>query len=208
MSKKKVFIVFEGIEGSGKTLHSKRLFQNLKKNNISTIRIREPGGSAKSEKIRKLILNEKNNNLHPLTDTLLYLSARNENIQTNFKKFYRKKIIICDRFSDSTIAYQHYGMGIKRKIISLVNKEIIEKYKPDFTFLMVVNVNKIRSRLNKRKKLNRYDKFNLNFYKKVQKGFIKIAKNNKSKYMIINSNNDFKDNHNLVKEKVKKLISK
>ena len=99
-------------------------------------------------------------------------------------------------------------MGIKRKIISLVNKEIIEKYKPDFTFLMVVNVNKIRSRLNKRKKLNRYDKFNLNFYKKVQKGFIKIAKNNKSKYMIINSNNDFKDNHNLVKEKVKKLISK
>jgi dTMP kinase len=207
MSKKKVFIVFEGIEGSGKTLHSKKLFQNLKKNNIPAIRIREPGSSAKSEKIRKLILNEKNNNFHPLTDTLLYLSARNENIQSNFKKFYRKKIIICDRFSDSTIAYQHYGMGIKKKIISLVNKEIIEKYKPDFTFLMVVNVNKIRSRLNKRKKLNRYDKFNLNFYKKVQKGFVKIAKNNKSKYMIVNSNNDFKDNHNLVKEKIRKLIS-
>ena len=104
LKKKFFFIVFEGIEGSGKTLHSKKIFRYLKKSKIPSIRIREPGGSLKSEKIRNLILNSKNNKFHSLTDTLLYLAARNENIQSNFKKFYRKKIIICDRFSDSTIA--------------------------------------------------------------------------------------------------------
>ena len=208
MSKNFFFIVFEGIEGSGKTLHSKKIFRYLKKNKIPSIRIREPGGSAKSEKIRNLILNSKNNKFHPLTDTLLYLAARNENIQSNFKKFYRKKIIICDRFSDSTIAYQHYGMNIGKNMISFINKAIVEKYKPDFTFLMILDVNKMKLRINKRKKLNRYDKFKLAFYKKVQNGFIRIAKNRKSKYMIINSNNDLKYNHNLILKKVKKLISK
>ena len=208
MSKKKFFIVFEGIEGSGKTLHSKKIFRYLKKNKIPSIRIREPGGSVKSEKIRNLILNSKNNKFHPLTDTLLYLAARNENIQSNFKKFYRKKIIICDRFSDSTIAYQHYGMNVRKNMISFINKAIVEKYKPDFTFLMILDVNKMKLRINKRKKLNRYDKFKLAFYKKVQNGFIRIAKNRKSKYMIINSNNDLKYNHNLILKKVKKLISK
>ena len=208
MSKKKIFIVFEGIEGSGKTLHSKKIFKYLKKNKIPSIRIREPGGSPKSEKIRNLILNSKNNKFHPLTDTLLYLAARNENIQSNFKKFYRKKIIICDRFSDSTIAYQHYGMNIKKNMISFINKAIVEKYKPDFTFLMILDVNKMKLRINKRKKLNRYDKLSEKFYKKAQAGFLKIAKRNRGRCVVLDNSTDNPLVEKIILNKFLRLIKK
>ena len=114
MSKKPI-IVFEGIEGSGKSHHIKKVSNFLDKNKIKYIKIREPGGSFNSEKIRRLILNKKSNfNIH--TDLLLYLAARSENIDL-IKKSYKKKVILIDRFVDSTIAYQHYGMGVDLKII-------------------------------------------------------------------------------------------
>ena len=110
---KKPILVFEGIEGSGKTTHIKNVVNYLKKKRVKYIKLREPGGSLFSEKIRNLILN-KNSNLDKITDLLLYMAARNENVNKIIKKNYRKKIIIIDRFIDSTIAYQHYGMKINR----------------------------------------------------------------------------------------------
>ena len=107
---KKPIIVFEGIEGSGKSHHIAKVSRYLDNKRISYIKIREPGGSTNSEKIRKLILNQKSN-FAVKTDLLLYLAARSENIN-QIKKFYKKKVILIDRFIDSTIAYQHYGMGI------------------------------------------------------------------------------------------------
>ena len=109
-------IVFEGIEGSGKSVHIKNLEKYLKKKKIKYIRLREPGGSKNSEKIRNLILN-KSSNFSRLTDLFLYMAARNENYQSIIKKNYKKKIILIDRFIDSTIAYQHYGMSINKKLI-------------------------------------------------------------------------------------------
>jgi dTMP kinase len=109
MSKKPV-IVFEGIEGSGKSLHILNVAKYLKKKNIDFIKVREPGGCINSEKIRKLILDKKSN-FNKITDLLLYLAARSENIEI-IRKNVGKKIILIDRFSDSTIAYQHYGMGV------------------------------------------------------------------------------------------------
>ncbi len=108
MSKKPI-IVFEGIEGSGKSHHINKVSKYLDKKKINYIKIREPGGSLNSEKIRRLILNKKSN-FNIYTDLLLYLAARSENINL-IKKSYKKKIILIDRFTDSTIAYQHYGMG-------------------------------------------------------------------------------------------------
>ena len=102
-------IVFEGIEGSGKTFHINKVQNFLKKNKIKFIKIREPGGSLNSEKIRNLLLN-KNSNFEYLTDLFLYMAARNENFHNIINKNYKKKIILMDRFTDSTIAYQHYGM--------------------------------------------------------------------------------------------------
>jgi len=203
MSKKPI-IVFEGIEGSGKSHHINKVSKYLDKKKINYIKIREPGGSLNSEKIRRLILNKKSN-FNTYTDLLLYLAARSENINL-IKKFYKKKIILIDRFVDSTVAYQHYGMGIDLKIINTINKFLLKTIKVNFTFLNVVNKKNLFQRLKKRKSLNRYDQFDMNFYNKVQKGFLKLAKSNKKSYKIIDSNLDIKKNEDLIINQIKKLI--
>ena len=203
MSKKPV-IVFEGIEGSGKSHHISVISKYLKKNKIAFIKLREPGGNINSEKIRKLILDKKSN-FNKITDLLLYLAARSENIEL-IRKYYKKKIILIDRFTDSTIAYQHYGFGVDLKLISFINNHLLKKFKVDYTFLNIVNYKNMIKRLKLRKSLNRYDKFNSRFYQNVQKGFLKLANKNKKKYKIINSNLDIKINENLIIQTIKKLI--
>ncbi len=203
MSKKPI-IVFEGIEGSGKSHHISVVSKYLDKKKIDYINIREPGGNPNSEKIRKLILNNESD-FNQNTDLLLYLAARSENIKT-IKKYYNKKIILIDRFTDSTIAYQHYGMGIDIKIINLINKFLLENISVSFTFLNLVNKKNLYLRLKKRKRLNRYDKFNMNFYNKVQNGFLKLANMKKKSYHVINSNLDIKLNEKLILKKIDELI--
>tara|TARA_B110001452_G_C15012566_1_gene353972 strand:+ start:14 stop:625 length:612 start_codon:yes stop_codon:yes gene_type:complete len=203
MSKKPV-IVFEGIEGSGKSHHILEVSKYLKKNRIDFIKIREPGGNPNSEKIRKLILDKKSD-FNKVTDLLLYLASRSENTQL-LKKYYKKKIILIDRFIDSTIAYQHYGFGVNLKLINLINNHLLKDFKVDYTFLNTVSNDNMINRLKLRKSLNRYDKFDTKFYTNVQKGFLKLANKNKYKYKIINSNLDIKQNQNKVIEVVKKLI--
>ena len=136
---------------------------------------------------------------------MLYLSARSENIEL-IKKNIGKNIILIDRFSDSTIAYQHYGMEINLKFIQNINNFLINDIKVDFTFLNTVSKKNMKSRLLKRKNLNRYDKFQTNFYDKVQKGFIKILKKNPKKYMKINSNLNIEQNEILILNKIDSLI--
>ena len=200
----KPIIVFEGIEGSGKSHHINKVSKYLDKKKINYIKIREPGGSLNSEKIRRLILNKKSN-FNVKTDLLLYLAARSENINL-IKKFYKKKIILIDRFTASTIAYQHFGMGINLKIINMINSFLLKDIKINFTFLNIVDKKNLFLRLKKRKSLNRYDQFNMNFYNKVQKGFLKLAKSNKKFYKIIDSNLDIKKNEDLIINQLKKLI--
>ena len=208
--KKPFFIVFEGIEGSGKSYLSRKLYKKLLKKNIPTILTREPGGTNRAESIRKIILNdyfEKKNNdkFHKYTDTLLYLAARNEHVQNVIRpSLVKKKVVICDRFIDSTIAYQVYGKGVKLQFIKNIHKEILNKLKPDLTFVLKVNISTSSKRLKKRKTKNRYDNFSKKFYNKAQKAFIKIANKNPRKYFIIdNSKND-----NEIQNKIYNIVSK
>ena len=203
MSKKPI-IAFEGIEGTGKSHHIKKVADYLTHNKIKFIKIREPGGSVNSEKIRNLILDNKST-FNKETDLLLYLSARSENVEI-IRQNAGKKIILIDRFSDSTIAYQHYGMGVNLKFIQNINNHLLRNIKIDFTFLNTVNLSNMKKRLRLRKKLNRYDKFNSKFYEKVQNGFIKILKKNPKKYIRINSNLDIDLNENIILNKINDLI--
>ena len=203
MSKKPI-IVFEGIEGSGKSHHISKVSKYLKEKNINYIKIREPGGNVNSEKIRKLILNNKSD-FNQNTDLLLYMAARSENIDL-IKNSYKKKIILIDRFTDSTIAYQHYGMGVDINLIKTLNKYLLKNIEVDFTFLNIVNKKNLHERLKKRKSLNRYDRFNMTFYNKVQNGFMKLSKLKKNKYKLINSNLDIKNNEKLILNIIDKLI--
>ncbi len=198
-------IIFEGVETSGKSTNIQNVSNFLKKIKRKYIKIREPGGSKNSEKIRKLILN-KHSTLNKKTDLLLMLASRSENIEKIIKKNYKKKIILIDRFTDSTIAYQHYGMGLNIKLINILNNYIIEKFKPNLTFLSLVNKKNMKKRLKLRINTNKYDNFNYAFYNKVQKGFLKLSKRNKN-YIILDSNNN---NSNEIKKilinNIKKII--
>ena len=202
---KKLIIAFEGIEGTGKSLHIKNIVNYLTKKKINFVCIREPGGSRNSEKIRRLILNNKSN-FNKNTDLLLYLASRSENIEKIIKKNYRKKIILIDRFVDSTIAYQHYGMGVNKNLIETINNYLLEKIKVDFTFLNIVNKKNLKQRLLKRKSLNRYDKFKYTFYNKVQIGFIKQANKKKQNYLIVDSNKKIYENKKIIINKMNKLV--
>ena len=203
MYKKYPIIVFEGIEGSGKSLHIRNVQNYLKKSKIKFIKIREPGGSKNSEKIRKLILSN-NSNFNNLTDLFLYMASRSENYNNILSKYHNKKIILIDRFIDSTLAYQHYGMGINKDFIIKLNNTTLKKIRPTFTFLNIVNMKNLKYRLNKRRK-NRYDRFSHSFYNKVQKGFIKLSKNN-NKYMIIDSNKTISENKKIIINKINSII--
>ena len=150
------------------------------------------------------MMNNKSN-FNKNTDLLLFLASRSENINL-IKKNYQKKVILMDRFIDSTVAYQHYGMGVDIKLINILNNYLIKNLKIGFTFLNVVNNKNLFLRLKKRKKLNRYDKFNSTFYNRVQKGFLKIAKSKKKTYSIINSNLEIDINKKLILDKINKLI--
>ena len=207
--KKPFFIVFEGVEGCGKSYQSKKLLNNLIKKKIDTILTREPGGTKSAELIRKLILNDyfkKSNKdkFDKYTDTLLYLAARNEHVKNKIiPSLKRKKIVICDRFIDSTIAYQVFGKKIKFRFINNIHKFILNGLKPNLTFILKVSKKSSKRRLLKRKTKNRYDNFSQSFYNNVQKSFIKIAKNKKNYFILDSSSND-----NLLEKEIFKIVYK
>ena len=194
--KKAFFIVFEGIEGSGKSYQSKKLLKNLKLKKINSILTREPGGTPSAELIRNLILKDyfsksSKEKFDRYTDTLLYLAARNEHINLKIKPaLKKKKVVICDRFVDSTIAYQVYGKKVNQRFIDSVHKYILSGLKPNLTFVLKVKPSSARRRLLKRRSKNRYDNFNQSFYSLAQKAFLKLAKNKKNYFILESSKND------------------
>ena len=206
---KPFFIVFEGVEGCGKSYQSKKLYNNLKKKKIQTLLTREPGGTKSAELIRNLILvdyfkKSKKEKFDRYTDTLLYLAARNEHVKTKIlPALKRNKVVICDRFVDSTIAYQVFGKKVKLNFIKNIHKHILRGLKPNLTFVLKVSTKTSKKRLLKRKSKNRYDNFSQSFYTKAQNSFLKIAKNKKNYFILNSSNNDDK-----VEKEIFRLTSK
>ena len=200
-------IVFEGIEASGKSTSLKKVIKYLKTNKINYLSFREPGGTNLSEKLRSLMLNKKSA-LSNKTDLFLLMASRSENIDKILKKNYKKKVILIDRFIDSTLAYQHYGMKLDKNLILKMNNFLLGNLRPNFTFLSIVNKKNMLNRLKLRKNKNKYDNFDYNFYNKVQRGFLKIANKNKSKYLILDTNKDnIKIIENKLINKIKKILN-
>ncbi len=212
--KKAIFVTFEGIEGSGKSYQCRKLHTNLRKKNISVILTREPGGTKTAEKIRKVILEDyfhpdSKEKFNKYTDTLLYLAARNEHIQNKIKPaISKKKIVICDRFVDSTLAYQVIANRVNKNLVNSVHKHILGGIRPDLTFILKVKISKALQRLKKRKVKNRYDKFSKNFYIKAQNAFIKLAKKNKKRYFVIDNSKDSKVTEKIILAKFMKVLNK
>jgi dTMP kinase len=194
MRKKKFFfIVFEGIEGTGKSYQINKLTINLKKYGLDTHKTREPGGSKTAEKIRNLIFSKDSNSFDKLTDYYLINAARNEHVKKTLllaKK--QKKIVISDRFTDSTYAYQVIANKIDNKINMMNQNYILKNLKPNLTIVLKSNFKTIYSRINKRSKNNKFDKLKTNFYKKAQNAFLSLARKNKN-YIVFDSSENTPD---------------
>ena len=181
---KNLFISFEGPEASGKSSQIKLLGKYLKKNKIPHIITREPGGTKIGEKLRKIILDKKEN-ITPSEEILLLMSARLNHINNVILPSLKKgKIVISDRFADSTFVYQGYvnNFGLKKTLD--LHKNLLNNFLPTKTFLFILNSNEINRRLKLRKNKNKYDKINKDFHNKVIRGYKKISKNNKRFYTI------------------------
>ena len=200
------FITIEGGEGTGKTTQIKLLEIFLKKKKIKFITTREPGGSKGAEKIRKLVLKSNQNDWSPMTEALLHISARSDHLEKKIKPNLKKGIwVICDRFRDSTVAYQGYGNGLKLDVLEMLQESIFDKLNADLTIILDTLPNISLSRARKRKNGNqKYENMGINFHKKVRKGFIEIAKKNKKRCKLLSANDDRRE----INKKIIKIIEK
>ena len=199
-------ISFEGVDGVGKSTQIKLFIDRLNKYNLNSILLREPGGTSLSEKIRELLL-DKNNIISDLSETLLFLAARsdlvNKKIEPNLNK--KNLYVICDRFLDSTLAYQSYGRGINLNLVNIITKEVTKNIVPSTTFLLNCDIELSMERIGN---VDRMEKEGILFLSKVKNGFLQLAKENKKRYIVLDANEDITTIHNLIWENFKKRYLK
>jgi dTMP kinase len=201
---KGLFISFEGIEGTGKTIQSKLLYEHFKKAGHTVILTEEPGGTRISLKIRDMLLSVENKEITPITELLLYNASRAQHLKEVILPVLKKcGIVITDRFADSTVAYQGYGRGIDLKLIESLERMVTEGIKPDITLLLDLDV---ETGLLRNKGINKTDRFeleDLEFHKKVRDGYLQIAAREPERIKLIDASGSIEEIH----RKIIKIIT-
>jgi dTMP kinase len=204
-----LFITFEGVEGSGKTTQIKRLKKYLFQKGIPCKVTREPGGCPIGEKIRKILLDPDHREMVPMSELLLYEAARSQHVKEVIEPFLKKGgIVLCDRFSDATSAYQGYGRKIDLKWIERLNHLSSQGIKPDVTFLLDcpsdVGLKRAlqRNRSLKQENEERFEKEKIQFHRRVRRGYLAIAKKEPHRVKVI----DTRQGEEKVFEKIKKIV--
>ena len=200
-----MFITFEGIDYSGKSTQAKLLYEHLKSKKIKTILLREPGGTQISEKIREIILNKDHLEMTPVTEFLLFSAARAQLVNEIILPYLKKKyVVICDRYYDSSSAYQGYGGKMDINSINRVNQFVTGGLKPDITFLIDLAPKPAFQRQEVIKKSkDRMENKNLSFFNRVYKGYKTIAAQNKKRFVVIDGKKSIDEIHEIVIKKIK-----
>lgn len=200
---KSKFITFEGSEGCGKSTQSEMLFRYLKAKGVKAIYLREPGGVKLSEKIRDILLDPKNK-ISPEAETLLYMAARAQVVEEIIKPALKSgKTVVCDRFLDSTIAYQGYGLGIDIKLIKLTGNFATQGIKPDLTIFLDLPVKSgLKHRHNCK---DRIEQRSINYHEKVRSGYLALAKEEPRRIKIVRVQRDKFKTQSLIREIVNAL---
>ena len=204
-----LFITFEGVEGSGKTTQIQRLRKYLTQRGIPCKVTREPGGCPIGEKIRKILLNPDHQEMVPMTELLLYEAARAQHVTEIIKPFLKKGgVVLCDRFSDATVAYQGYGRRMDSKWIERLNHLSAQGIRPDITFLLDcptdVGLERAlrRNRALKREKEERFEREKIQFHRRMRRGYLAIAKKEPRRMKVI----DTRAGEDRVFDKIREIV--
>ncbi len=196
---KGIFITFEGIEGAGKSTQAKKLYEYLKEKNHPVVLTREPGGTNTGKKIRQILLTPTEEIFPPYAELFLYEADRSFHVENVIKPHLQKDhIVICDRFIDSTLAYQGFARGLDKNIIKQLNDIASEGIKPDITFLIDVPVEEGLKRIKEKRGFDRIEQETIEFHKKLREGFLKIAQEEKNRIVVINGVGDSEEIFNRI----------
>lgn len=204
---KGIFITFEGCEGSGKSTHSKLLFDLLKKKSVPVIHLREPGGTAVSEKIRKVLLDPRNKGMTEPCELFLFEAARAQLVKEKIIPSLKEgKVILCDRFCDATIAYQGYAGGIDIAAIKKAEELSCAGIKPDLTLLLDIPTKKGLTRSARKWQIDRMEQKAVAYHKKVRQGYLALARATPGRIKVIKVREDLDKTQTLVREAVMKVL--
>jgi dTMP kinase len=204
-----LFITFEGVEGSGKTTQIQRLKRYLAQKGIPCKVTREPGGCPIGEKIRKILLNPDHREMSPLSELLLYEASRAQHVIEVVKPHLKKgRVVLCDRFSDASIAYQGYGRKVDLKWVERLNRLSSQGIKPDVTFLLDcpsdIGLKRAlqRNKMLKKEKEGRFEGEKIQFHHRVRRGYLSIAKKEPNRVKVI----DTREGEEKVFEKIRRIV--
>ena len=209
-----MFITFEGCEGCGKSTQMRKLGETLSAKGYSIVQTREPGGTPIGEEIRKILLSGKNQEITPWTELLLYIADRTQHVHQVIRPALKEnKIVLCDRFQDSTQIYQGVARGLDSKILKTLFEIATGGLKPDLTLLLdcpvELGLSRSRARLKKHNSTeDRFEKEDIHFHEKVRKGFLDLAKKEPHRIKIFDTTQDQEVVHGLIFKEVEKKIQK
>ena len=191
MSQNSLLITFEGGEGSGKTTQSQILYNALKEKGFEVIKTREPGGTKFAEIIREILVQGESNKINNISELLLFAAARADHVQKVIKECLKdNKIVICDRFTDSTLAYQGYAGNLDLDLVKKVNRISIGEISPDLTFVFDIDPTLgIERALGENNKETRFEEKDIMYHKKIRDGYIDIARDNPDRCVVIDGTN-------------------
>ena len=200
-----MFITFEGIEGSGKSTQIELLQASLKEEGYSVEVLREPGTTQLGERIRDVFLEKTDEQVDPMTEAFLLYASR-KHLDQNFLQEHLKKdsIVIADRYSDATVAYQCYGKGLSEDFVKYIHEKS-NLLSPDLTFYMDITAEASKSRIDNRE-LDRMESESIDFFNKVRLGYLEIAKSNPDRIIILDSELSVKDLQNTIFNEVKNRL--
>lgn len=191
-----IFIVFEGVDGSGKTTQLHLLHKYLTEKNLPTYRTREPGGTPVGEKIRELLLDPTFSEMQERTEALLYAAARAQLVaQVIRPRLEQGYTVLCDRYIDSTLAYQGYGRGMDIDFLASINKLGTGGLQPQLTILLDLSPEEGLARSRKERPADRLEKESLAFYQRVRQGYLELAKKNPQAYLVLDARLPLEDLH-------------
>ena len=198
------FITLEGVDGAGKTSHIEFIKEYLTNLKLDFIMTREPGGTELGERLREILLHDE---MTPKTETILMFAARNEHIEKVIRPGLTSgAIVISDRFTDASYAYQSGGKGVEDEAIDILKDLVQKNLQPDLTFLFDLPVEVSIKRLKKTRKLDKFEKEEKDFHENVRKKYLMIAKNNPKRFSVLNSEKSIDEIQSQIKIKLDELL--